>query len=248
METNKFEKYMGERLKEREIVPSPDAWDRVSQQLAASRTPRKKRYFWFAMAASCAGIAILSILFLKYGPYQSNEGVKIVDSPGTVGENPAREPLPTMDLSTGSAFEGNRSDMEKNADSDGPAPKRAKLNDRPGSKTTVIQYNVEEALTKMVYTDTDDLIEAKIVEVMAKATLMESDSTALSDAEVDSLLYNAQRELLANRVFKGNRSVDAMALLNEVETELDQTFRSQIFDALKEGFLRARTAVADRNN
>ena len=35
--------------------------------------------------------------------------------------------------------------------------------------------------------------------------------------------------------------------LTEVEDELDQSFRDQIFDSLKEGFLKVRTAVADRN-
>jgi len=39
-----------------------------------------------------------------------------------------------------------------------------------------------------------------------------------------------------------------MALLTEVEGELDQSFRDQIFEKLKSGFLKVRTAVADRNN
>jgi len=36
--------------------------------------------------------------------------------------------------------------------------------------------------------------------------------------------------------------------LNEVEGELDISFREQIFESLKTGFLKVRTAVADRNN
>jgi len=35
--------------------------------------------------------------------------------------------------------------------------------------------------------------------------------------------------------------------LAEVEDELDESFRDQIFDALKTGYLKLRTAVADRN-
>ena len=43
-------------------------------------------------------------------------------------------------------------------------------------------------------------------------------------------------------------TVDAMALLAEAETEMDQTFREQLFIKLKNGFNKVRTAVADRNN
>ncbi|PHQ62576.1 MAG: hypothetical protein COC08_00130 [Maribacter sp.] len=70
----------------------------------------------------------------------------------------------------------------------------------------------------------------------------------MTDAEVDSLLRKAQEEILANKIFGEDYSVDAMALLNEVEDELDQSFRDQIFETLKIGFLKVRTAVANRNN
>ncbi|MFK7811850.1 MAG: hypothetical protein AB8B59_05100, partial [Maribacter sp.] len=69
----------------------------------------------------------------------------------------------------------------------------------------------------------------------------------LTEAEVDDLLRNAQEEIFRDELFNRNGSVDALALLNEVETELDKSFRDQIFESLKTGFLKVRTAVADRN-
>ena len=92
------------------------------------------------------------------------------------------------------------------------------------------------------------LIQAKITEVVAEVRLLELNNDALTEAEVDSLLRMAQSELLKERIFQADRSVDAMALLNEVEDELDQSFRDQIFDRLKAGFIKVKTAVADRNN
>ena len=73
-------------------------------------------------------------------------------------------------------------------------------------------------------------------------------STEVTDAEVDSLLHKAQEDILRQRLFNRDNTVDAMALLTEVEEELDQSFRDQIFQSLKAGFLKVRTAVADRNN
>lgn len=39
-----------------------------------------------------------------------------------------------------------------------------------------------------------------------------------------------------------------MALLNEVETELDENFRERVFDALKTSLYKLKTAVAQRDN
>jgi len=49
-------------------------------------------------------------------------------------------------------------------------------------------------------------------------------------------------------VFQDNGKVDAMALLIEVEDEIDQSFRDRIFKKLKDGLFKARTAIANRNN
>ncbi|UWX54196.1 hypothetical protein NYZ99_14555 [Maribacter litopenaei] len=92
-----------------------------------------------------------------------------------------------------------------------------------------------------------EILDAKIAEVIAKVDIIELNGK-VSDAEVDSLLLNAQKEILREKLFNMDKSVNAMALLSEVEEELDQSFRDQIFETLKTGFLKVRTAVADRNN
>jgi UDP-N-acetylglucosamine pyrophosphorylase len=94
----------------------------------------------------------------------------------------------------------------------------------------------------------DFMINQKVNEVLATVINLESEAIQVSEAEVDSLLRAAQFDILKEKVFQDNGKVDAMALLSEVETELDQTFRDKIFTKLKEGLFKARTAVADRNN
>ncbi len=70
----------------------------------------------------------------------------------------------------------------------------------------------------------------------------------LADAAVEQLLRDARQEILAERSARQQTTVDAMALLSEVETDLDRSFRDQIFEKLKAGYTRVRTAIADRNN
>ena len=77
--------------------------------------------------------------------------------------------------------------------------------------------------------------------------MLEKNNTWVTDAEVNQLLRQAQEEILATKVLRYDNSVDATALLADVEGELDKSFRDQSFDALKDGFVKVRTAVADRN-
>jgi len=92
------------------------------------------------------------------------------------------------------------------------------------------------------------LINDKIAAVVAQVESLENNNTQVTDAEVDKLLQQAQQELLEDRIFRSDNSVDAMALLAEAEQDLDKNFRDQLFDALKNGYQKVRTAVADRNN
>ncbi len=134
-----------------------------------------------------------------------------------------------------------------------------KESDRPKVRVeTIININSQIASTgsvsdkvikaNAVPIKTEQLINAKIAEIVAQVDLMENNNLPISNAEVDSLLRKAQNEVLADKIFNKEGKVDAMALLNEVEGELDKSFREQIFESLKTGFLKVRTAVADRNN
>ena len=97
--------------------------------------------------------------------------------------------------------------------------------------------------------DSVHLIALKANEVLEQVTFLEQkNEIEITDAEVDSLLRNAQEEILNEKRFTLDGKVDAMALLTEVEDELDASFRGQIFEALKGSYLKLRTAVADRNN
>jgi hypothetical protein len=41
--------------------------------------------------------------------------------------------------------------------------------------------------------------------------------------------------------------IDANSLLLDVELELEQSIREKVFDVLKEGYFKAKTAVVNRN-
>ena len=57
----------------------------------------------------------------------------------------------------------------------------------------------------------------------------------------------AARISMEKPVYITGETVDADSLLWDVEMEMDQSFREKVFDIMKEGYLKARTAVANRN-
>jgi hypothetical protein len=65
------------------------------------------------------------------------------------------------------------------------------------------------------------------------------------DTEIDALLSEAQLQMDSDKI---KRSVNANSLLQDVEADLEQSFRDKVFESIKTNFKKVRTAVVDRNN
>ncbi len=252
MEPNKFEKHIKDRMQDREIQPSKNAWEKISARL---ETPQKrdKKYMWYAMAASFVGVLIISVLFFRSNEVIDIPDVEIVDS----GEKELREErddpkweerVLTIEKETVKKDDVEVSTNKKSVHGENPNKESEVIQDIKSIDVAMGNDEVRKVELDEFLNDTDQSIDLKIKEVLQQVNVLEQDKEALTEAEVDSLLYEAQRQILTESIFNSESSVDAMALLNEVEGELDESFRDQIFEKLKSGFLKVRTAVADRNN
>lgn len=257
MEPNKFENHIKEKLKNRKIRPSAGAWGKIQDRLNTSEKPKNNRVLWYSIAASFVGLLMVSALFFQSNNNDLDSDIQIVDTKKEES-NGVRKELPTE-----SEENSNRSvedpTQKKLAVEENSDPELIRL-----KKEAVQQYGITEknentlvATEETEYRelklnnlieDSEERIDLKIAKVLAQVDLLEQNDETVTDAEIDSLLRAAQRELFIENMYKSGGSVDAMALLNEVEDELDQSFRNQIFEKLKSGFVKVRTAVADRNN
>jgi len=93
----------------------------------------------------------------------------------------------------------------------------------------------------------DELIARQLDTVHAMVVAMENEKEVVSDAQIDSLLLEAQRFIAAQDTTGDQSSVDPSILLAQAEDELDQTFREQILETLKTEYTRIRNSVAARN-
>ena len=108
-----------------------------------------------------------------------------------------------------------------------------------------MRFKKDEKLDQM----TQSKIDAEVNDLISKVQEQQNSGVAYSDAEIDQLLRDAQRDIISEKMFDRERNtISAEALLYEVEEELDPSFRDRIFEALKDGFIKAREAIVSRNN
>jgi hypothetical protein len=246
MEPDKFEKHIKNQLSKREISPSDNAWGKISGQLQKTESPKSKKFFWYSVAAAFIGILIISSLYFNTSDKSIESEIQIVETPEETIRIPKKENILEEQNVTEDKVAISQKAILK--ESDKPNVKVETIKNVNSQIATLDKSKEQLMEDKVVPSQTEKLIDTKIAEIVAQVDLMENNNLPISNAEVDSLLRKAQNEVLADKIFNKEGKVDAMALLNEVEGELDRSFREQIFESLKTGFLKVRTAVADRNN
>ena len=256
MEPDKFEKYIKSKMNEREISPSDEAWEKISGQINSSKKHGRPTYFWIGMAASLLILVSFSLFYLNSSKdIESVDNGTVVDTEDSNTKKELNKEDKAIDLyeNVPDAIvmedETEKNIIDSTSESEGVEPEpdlvQEDLRDTNALATNTDRIELPEKTLELVLPK--DILNAKIAEVIAQVDAIEANGK-VSDAEVDSLLLNAQKDILREKLFNQDRTVNAMALLTEVEDELDQSFRDQIFESLKAGFLKVRTAVADRNN
>ncbi|GAB5475830.1 MAG: hypothetical protein Mars2KO_39290 [Maribacter sp.] len=246
MAPNKFEKHIKKELENREIQPSSDAWLKLSDRLddTSAEQPRKKGYLWYAVAACFIGLIVLSTIFFKGTAPVSEPAIQVVEDATKSGEEVedfSKDTTPHPPVEVVINEEAPKQKVERK-----PTIEKKEILETENANTQLADSS--EKVEVPLSDPSEEIIKTKLMEVLAQVDALEQNQEQITDAEVDSLLRKAQEELLTGPLFRNDQSVDAMALLSEVENELDKSFRDQIFESLKSGFLKVRTAVADRNN
>jgi len=234
-----LERQIKERLSGHQIEPSPDAWQRLSSRLNGPGTGKRRAWKAYALAACSLGVILMALGRLAKGEGGAGNP-QTVEREGEAVRPWQPSPVPALERG-GQDPEREAGQMPATlADREGLAPDKGAL-EREGPLGGETQRSEGSA------SGSEARIMQKVGEVVAQVELLERLDHDVSDREVDSLLRQAQNQLLQEKIFQGNGSVDALALLAEVEVELDRNFRDRLFEALKAGYSKLRTAVADRN-
>lgn len=249
MKPNKVEQHIKTKLEQRTITPSPQSWNKLSDKLDLFETKKRKaNYWWLAVAATVvlgifAGFSIL------------NNPEKRVENKMVKGSNQVMDSSATNNKSN-EVISNNYKNVEDESQliiDDEPLNQNRHnevLKVTPINTTdAIIQTEITNVSPEKNNDEAIDFEAQKLLEVVAQIKQLNDLNNQVTEAEVDSLLKAAQKDIFKQKWYsESNKTVDANALLLEVEDELNGSFKAKVYEALKSGFISVKTAVAERKN
>ncbi|WP_108866438.1 hypothetical protein [Aquimarina aquimarini] len=266
----KFEDKMKEKLGQRTIQPSANSWERLEDKLSNVQGKQRysKRNLWYKVVAICVVMLITTAIVVDKNSEEEPTGSQFVDSNKEIIEKEGVEVV--YDKVLEKRIQDNTDVLENDTtanklDISLSQSKKAIHKERIVSNATIFNDTVDEKIfsnhkydRKIMVSDKplhtkkqagfiDSLvIENKIAGVVAEIKELQKNKIQISDKEIDILLQKAQKEIAIEK--NGNSvMVNASILLQDVEQELDEKFKQRVFEALKRGFQKVKTAVVERN-
>jgi len=251
----KFEEQIKDKLEKRNLSPSKDSWSKLSDRLDAEEKQTKRPvYWWLGVAAGLVILLAVTIQFFNKNEKEKTMPIIAEEQVEDTNKKPLEKQLNTVE---------NKNLAEENTFQDSlESINKPQINEY--KKVTKIQPKIKKQLaetkkinktnTKIINkpqkplakTTDEALIKTAIASVLNE---LKSNNTEVADREADSLLKLASKELFRDKLKEeATQTVNAEALLQSVENDMGQSFRSKVFEALKESYETVKSAVADRNN
>ncbi|MFD1615501.1 hypothetical protein [Gelatiniphilus marinus] len=255
MAVNKFENNIKDKLEKRTLKPSADAWSKLYSRLEnQEEKPSNKSFWWLGIAASIIGVLLVVTQVFKNEPLE-HLTPQIVVTPEVVTPD---ETHTTANINVKNIEEASEEIKIKEAKKSNQIKKKSTviipnltkesiLIAKEKAITTIKKGNAAESVK--IVSENSAFQKHKIQEIIAQANTLKNNENQVAESEIETLLTQAQKDITLKRLNNENtKKIDALVLLQDVEDELDQSFREKVFKALKENFITVKTAVAQRND
>jgi hypothetical protein len=225
MEPNKIENQIKEVLRNREIQPSAQAWDRLDSMLAMSEKKPKSNYKWFAIAATLIGFSIVGIVLMN-----TNK----LSQPKEMNNPIVKETVRPIEIQESKLLIEEEVMVTDSKPIVQSAPKIQKIIARKAEinpkKDALLEIKSKERVVLIVNED------AKIKEnkyVNAQNLL----------AEIESKEMPVVKEIITHSKIK----IDPKALLSSAEQEVKESFRDKVIQSLNKNYNTIKSTLANRN-
>ena len=222
----KFEENIKDKLEKRTIKPSADAWQTLASRLETKNNKKKSPYYlWLGVAASIVAIMfIASQLFVNKNNTTIETPVIVNTNKETIKKIESENVLHKKDVLT--------NNVEKES------VKELNIKTPKSEKTEVAQLTKQKeektVLPKEVIVNKTSFEDLKVQQVVAQIQGLKDKGESVTDKDIDALLDQAQKEITLQKIYnETTKTVDANALLQDVESDLQQSFRDKVFNALK---------------
>lgn len=242
MEPNNFEKDFREKLNQREIEPSNKAWDRLDAMLtvAEEKEPvtlnsKKSKRKWLYIAASFVGFLLVGTLFF-------NQNKKSIETPKTVvvekeikKETVAKPVIPNVD-----------SVKIESIIAEKPSEEISEKQEKSNPEASVQISN------KSIKKESNQIAESSIIIKNNQEKQSVNNESVIAEnskkENVDQLLETAENKVLAqNQTKKAKVKINASDLLNQVDGELELSFREKVITKVNKNLQDVKMALSNRN-
>ena len=243
MAPNNFEKNFRDKLNQRKIEPSNKAWDRLDAMLSVAeeektivlpRSKKDSKRKWLYIAASIGG-------FLLVGTFFFNQKEALVETPkknvvieGNIVKDTIVQPvLNAIDSVKQEVVVSEKESVEK--------------------KEILKDKYLEVSGQKSNKNKSNQVAESSIIIKNNQEKQSKTNQTAIADTtkkeSVDQLLDSAEKTIIAENSAKPKSKVkvNAADLLNQVDGELELSFREKVVTKVNKNYQSVKVALANRN-
>ncbi|MBZ4036966.1 hypothetical protein K6T82_19520 [Flavobacterium sp. 17A] len=244
MEPNNFEKDFRDKLNQREIEPSNKAWDRLDAMLSVAEekktiklNSKKSKRKWLYIAASFVGFLLVGTLFFNQNKNEvkTPETVIVEKETETQKESVTQPVLNSVDsVKTETAIAEKTSEEIVN--------KNKKNNSEPSEKIS----------NKIIKNESNQVAESSIIIKNNQEKQSTNNQNVIAETSkkenVDQLLEAAENKVVAqNPIKKSKVKINASDLLNQVDGELELSFREKVITKVNKNLQDVKVALSNRN-
>jgi transcriptional regulator of acetoin/glycerol metabolism len=239
-------------LQNRTIAPRKDAWAKLEGRLSDFEKSKKQKKWTFLKYAASILIIISVGVYFGQEKKQTFEKEIVAEPVLKVQENKIQS-IVEQPQNVIAASENENSSVKSAQDiaiekpTDKPkeeniAENHANRNDKSfQSESSVSEIQVQ-------ISGIDSLQKQKINEAVTQAGIIKKVKGEVSDIDIERLLQEAQKSLMAERKMIHNKGFNGADLLAEVEFDLDKDFKERLFKALVKTLKDPKIIFANREN
>jgi hypothetical protein len=239
MEPNNFEKDFREKLNERQIEPSNKAWDRLDAMLSVAEEKKQapKNRKWLYIAASIVG-------FLLVGTFFFNQKKNIIETPKetvVIEENTKKDSVDKPILNVVNPVKEEVVVSEKTA---------TQISDKEGKNRP---DTLKQNLNKTIKNEKNQIAESSIINKNNQEKQSINNANPIIETSkkenIDQLLDSAEKTVVAQNSVKPKAKIkiNANDLLNQVDGELELSFREKVITKVNKNYQTVKVALANRN-
>lgn len=232
---NKLEQNFRDKLSQREIQPSDQAWDRLDAMLSVVEKKKKPKRTWMFIAASFLGFLLVGTIFFNQSKMEQNDSQNAIVLENKTDKKIEQELIiETASIQNQQVIATNEINQSKESHQTQKSIKNEHVNNQISDKNLHAEMSFQDL---------------KAQEVALQIIELSKSGKEVSDQEIDNLLEKAKQDIASQRLFnKTTKKVDATALLLDAEKGLDNSFKQRVFDLLKDGYKETKIFIAERNN